>query len=89
MTMKFKQTEDLKASAYPETKEVVRWLWMIDKADSYIVQRFGRKMVDTYFESRGAAETFIIHDRGFSVCHTPKLPVLLVLSGCGSRYRFV
>lgn len=59
MIMKFKQTEDLKASAHPETKEVVRWLWMIDVADSYIVQRFGQKMVDTYFESRDAAEEFI------------------------------
>ena len=60
--MKFKQTEDLDISVKLEPKEVVRWLWMIDKADSYIVQRFGRKMVDTYFESRDAAEEFIIND---------------------------
>ena len=62
MTMTFKQTEDLDTSVKPEPKEVVRWLWMIDKADSYIVQKYGRKMVATYFESRDAAEEFIIND---------------------------
>ena len=60
--MPFKQIEYLDISVKPEPKEVVRWLWMIDKADSYIVQRFGRKMIDTYFESRDAAEEFIIND---------------------------
>ena len=58
--MPFKRIEDI--SVNPEPKQVVRWLWMIDKADSYLVQRFGRKMIDTYFESMEAAEEFILND---------------------------
>ena len=60
--MSFKQiTEPVDTSAPPSQKEVVRWLWQVDKGPGPIVKKHGQKMIDTYFESKEAAELFVLH----------------------------
>lgn len=60
--MPFKQvSKPVDTSAPPSQKEVVRWLWQVDKGPGLIVKKHGQKMLDTHFESIEAAELFVLH----------------------------
>ena len=61
--MPFKQNLTLlDPSTLPKVKLVAQWLWMTDKAKAVVVQCYGNKMIDVYFDSREAAELFITNE---------------------------
>ena len=45
----------------PSSKQVVRWLWLVENGTNDAVQTHGQQMLDTYFESKESAESFILH----------------------------
>ena len=45
-----------------DKEEVERWLWQIDKGPGLILKKHGQKMLDKHFESKEAAELFVLHD---------------------------
>ncbi|WP_394230736.1 hypothetical protein [Shewanella colwelliana] len=58
----FNQTGDVTDdNSAPSQKHVARWLWQVDKNTSPIVQAHGQKMLDTYFDTKEAAELFVLH----------------------------
>jgi len=59
----FKQAAELvDPSIMPDPLVVAKWLWMVEKSSSPIVQSYGKKMIGTYFESKEVSELFISKD---------------------------
>lgn len=60
--MPFEQYQQpLDTSVLPTSKQVVLWLWQVEKAKSPLVRKHGQEMLNNYFDTKEAAELFILH----------------------------